>query len=199
MKFVVGALVGALMLGGCAQLRDGASPVTDAALPESPPYEGALPESSRSEGALPESSRPEGPVPEASRSEGAPCAPTPSDTDRLLAYFARADGLPAAELARERESARRAMVADASEFRRLRYAMVLSVSIDDGPDAARVIELVDPIARRRDSPYHALALMLRSLLSDMQRMHADRTELRRKLDSIKTLEKTLSDREEPTK
>jgi len=121
------------------------------------------------------------------------------DTESLLAYFGQLRRLPAAELAREREAARRALAAEGTDARRMRYAIALSVSTDGNVDAARAIDLVDPVARRRDSPYQSLAIAMRSLLSDLAQAQRDRADLQRKLDSLKALEKSLSDREGGTK
>lgn len=160
----------------------------------------------------------------------APAESAQSVTERSLAYYARLRRLPAAELTREREQARRALAGNGSDENRMRYALALSDSIDSSAEAARVIELVDPIARRREAPLHGLAIMLRSLLVDLQLAHReraellrergdlqrergdwqrersesqrdraelqrDRADLQRKLDSLKALEKSLSDRE----
>lgn len=125
--------------------------------------------------------------------------PAPADAEALLAYFGQLRRLPAGELARERELARRALAAESTDERRMRYAIALSVSSDGNVDAARAIELVEPVARRRDSPYHALATAMRSLLADLAQTQRDRAELQRKLDSLKELEKRLSDREGGTK
>jgi len=183
---VAGALAGALVLGGCAQLGD-----------------------------APASAGQEAPI------------EARADSGSLLEYFARLRRLSAAELLRERELARRALAAEPGDERRMRYAIALSVSIDGSVEAARALDLVDPVAKRRDSPYQALAITMRSLLSDLsqaQRERAElqrertelqrertelqrertellreRAELQRKLDSLKALEKSLSDREGGTK
>jgi len=152
-------MASALVLGGCAQLRD------------------------------------------AGKSAGleAPVEEAQSGTGSLLEHFARLRRLPAGELLRERELARRALAAEPGEERRMRYAIALSVSIDGSVEAARALELLDPVAKRRDSPYQALAITMRSLLSDLSQAQRERAELQRKLDSLKALEKSLSDREGGTK
>ena len=176
---VAGALAGALVLGGCAQLRD-----------------------------APASAGQEAPI------------EARADSGSLLEYFARLRRLSAAELLRERDLARRALAAEPGDEWRMRYAIALSVSIDGSVEAARALDLVDPVAKRRDSPYQALAITMRSLLSDLSQAQRERTELQRertelqrertellreraelqrKLDSLKALEKSLSDREGGTK
>jgi len=184
---VAGALAGALVMGGCAQLRDAP----------------------------------------ASGGQEAPIEAVRADSGSLLEYFARLRRLSGAELLREREVARRALAAEPGDERRMRYAIALSVSIDGSVEAARALDLVDPVAKRRDSPYQALAITMRSLLSDLSQaqreraelqrertelqrertelqrerteLQRERAELQRKLDSLKALEKSLSDREGGTK
>lgn len=130
----------------------------------------------------------------------------PASAESLLAWFGQLRRLPAGELAREREAARRALAVESTDERRMRYAIALSVSTDGSVDTGRALELVEPVARRRDSPYQALAITMRSLLSDLAQAQRDRAELQRdradlqrKLDSLKALEKSLSDREGGTK
>lgn len=118
-------------------------------------------------------------------------ASTP-DTERLLAQFETARLLPAAELARETEAARRALAAESGDANRLRYAMLLALAGTD--DTGRALDVLEPVARNRASPHHALAVMLRSLLSRTRQSETELAEARRKLESIKALEKSLSER-----
>ncbi len=192
MRTLAAGLAAVTLLGGCAQLRE----ITESITRE--------------------------PARESAR-DPAPVESALSAGDRALAYYARLRRLPAAELTREREQARRALAANGSDENRMRYALALSDSIDSSAEAARVIELVDPIARRREAPLHGLAVTLRSLLVDLQVAHReraellrergdwqrertesqreradlqrDRADLQRKLDSLKALEKSLSDRD----
>ena len=134
-----------------------------------------------------------------SAGQEAPVEQAQAGTGSLLDYFARLRRLPTGELVRERELARRALATGPSDERRMRYAIALSVSIDGSVEAARALELLDPVAKRRDSPYQALAITMRSLLSDLAQAQRERADLQRKLDSLKALEKSLSDREGGTK
>lgn len=168
MRIVAAMIAGMLsLMGGCAQLHEAAKPAAQSA-----PREAQR---------------------EAQRE--APREAVQSDAERMLAYFARLRRMSAADLSREREAARRAMTADASDEPRMRYAIALSVSVDGSVDAARAIELLDPVTRQRESPHQALAIVLRSLLAELNHAQVERAELQRKLDSLKALEKTLSGRE----
>jgi hypothetical protein len=129
------------------------------------------------------------PVPQPPKEQ--PREASQSEADRMLAYFASLRRMPAADVARERETARRAMAADGSDEHRMRMALALAVSVDGNVETARAIELVEPIARRRESPYQALAIALRSLLSDLQQAQRERADLQRRLDSLKALESDL--------
>lgn len=172
MRIVAAMIAGMLsLMGGCAQLREAAKPGAQSA-----PREVSR-----------ETPR------EAQRE--APREAVQSDAERMLAYFARLRRMSAADLTREREAARRAMAADASDEPRMRYAIALSVSVDGSVDAARAIELLDPVTRQRESPHQALAIVLRSLLAELNHAQVERAELQRKLDSLKALEKSLSGRE----
>jgi len=163
MRIHAAAMVAALSLVGCAPLHEPAPPHEPAPVNEPAPR--------------PPKEQPR----EASHSEA----------DRMLAYFASLRRMPAADVARERETARRAMTADGSDEHRMRLALALAVSIDGSVETARSIELVEPILRRRDSPYQALAIALRSLLSDLQQAQRERADLQRRLDSLKALESDL--------
>lgn len=167
MKIVAAMIAGMLLTGGCAQLRDAAKPAAQSAPRE---VSRETPREAQREAVQ-------------------------SEAERMLAYFARLRRMSAADLSREREAARRAMTADAADEPRMRYAIALSVSVDGNVDAARAIELLDPVTRQRESPHQALAIVLRSLLAELNHAQVERAELQRKLDSLKALEKTLSGRE----
>lgn len=117
-----------------------------------------------------------------------------TDNERLLAYFDWIQRLAAPELARERETARRALSAEASDAHRLRYALALTASGGAAEGGAKALDILEPVARNRASPQHALALMLRTLLGELRRAETEQAELKRKLDSLKALEKSMSGR-----
>lgn len=117
-----------------------------------------------------------------------------SDSEALLAYFERVRQLPAADLAREKETARRALTGEPSDIHRMRYVLALAVPGSPPADTAKALEIVEPVARNRAAPLHGLAAMLRALLADLHRSDSELADTRRKLDSLMAIEKNLSGR-----
>lgn len=121
--------------------------------------------------------------------------PPASESEKLLAYFEWAQRLRAAELSKEREHVRLEMSAKPSDVNRLRFALVLAVPGGGTADDAQALEALDPVVSNRSSPLRTFAIMLRTLLAELHRAETEEAELRRKLDSLKALEKSLGGRE----
>jgi hypothetical protein len=118
---------------------------------------------------------------------GKPGASRPaSDLESLLLYFQYIKGLPGAELGKEHENARQAYARAQSEFNRVRLAMVLAQPNTPFNDGPRALELLEPVAKNQQAPLHGLAYLLAANIQDLQH----------KLDALKSLERSLSERDQ---
>lgn len=126
-----------------------------------------------------------------------PAAPRPaSDVESLLLYFQYIKGLPVAELGKEHDNARQAYAKAHSEFNRVRLAMVLSqpgTPFNDGP---RALELLEPVAKNQRAPLHGLAFLLSAHIQEQKRLDGNVQDLQHKLDALKSLERSLSERDQ---
>ena len=115
-----------------------------------------------------------------------------SDTESLLVYYEWAHRLSAPQLAREYDAAHQAFTRTASDFDRLRCAILLSVPGTTVVDLPRALELLEPVAKDTVAPLHSVAYLLQSQFSERQRLDASAADLRQKLDALKSLEKDMS-------
>lgn len=126
-----------------------------------------------------------------------PGAPRPaSDLESLLLYFQYIKGLPGAEFVKEHDSARQAYARAHSEFNRVRLAMALSqpgTPFNDGP---RALELLEPSARNQRAPLHGLAFLLSAHIQEQKKLDGNVQDLQHKLDALKSLERSLSERDQ---
>ena len=146
-------------------------------------------------------------VVEAKQAEPLPAVPVivvpPVDETALaLGYFDRVRRLPAAELARELESMRSTYLRTHADLDRLQLAMLLALPNTAVTDDARALELLDPIAKSPLHVLHPVAVLLstyvqeqRRLAQSSQALQKDVQTLQQKLDALRTLERTLSERE----
>lgn len=117
-----------------------------------------------------------------------------SDVDSLVMYYEHIRKLPAGELGREHETARQAYNRDRNAFNRVRLAMMLSLPNAPFNDDGRAIDLLDPVVRDENGKLHALALMLTSHLQEQRRLNASVHGLQQKLDALRSLERSLIER-----
>lgn len=126
-----------------------------------------------------------------------PDAPRPaSDLESLLLYFQYIKGLPGAELGKEHDNARQAYARTHSEINRVRLAMVLSLPNTAFNDEPRALELLDPIAKNQRAPLHGLAFLLAVHIQERKRLDGNVQSLQNKLDALKSLERSLSERDQ---
>jgi len=120
-----------------------------------------------------------------------PGGPRPAgDSESLLMYFEYVRKLPAPELVKEHEMTRESYVKSHSDFNRVRYAMVLAVPGSAFNDEARALEEIDPLVKNADAPLHGVAYLLNLQIQDQRHDQS----LQRKLDALKSLEKSLIER-----
>ncbi|MCW5603283.1 MAG: hypothetical protein KIT18_01860 [Burkholderiales bacterium] len=129
-------------------------------------------------------------------------AQQPSEHERLLDYYARVKVMPVAELGREHDNVRHAYTASRSDFDRMRLAMILTLPGTAPGNQARGLELLDPLVKNRRASLHGLALLLwghvqeqRRLESSVQSLQQNSQALQQKLDALRSLEKSLIERD----
>ena len=156
--------------------------------------------------------------------DAAPTAPTVApqpagDSETLLAYFQHVRKLTAPELAKELDSVRQLYASSRSDASRVRLAMLLSVPGSALYDDARALEALDPLLKNPGAALHPIAFMVSAQIQERRRGVAFQqryeTEQRRghalqqkleeeqkrghslqqKLDALKSLEKSLLERE----
>ena len=117
------------------------------------------------------------------------------DTGNVMAFYLRVRKLPAAELAREQDAARRALTRSRSDGNRMRYALALAVPGASAADETRALEAVEPLTRNTASPLHGLAVLLTTMLQEQRRLDTQAQGLQQKLDAMLELERSMTGRE----
>jgi len=112
-----------------------------------------------------------------------------------LAHFTRLRRLPALELQREQEVARRGLLKAADDRVRMRHALALALPGATAADTVRAIDALDPVARNPQSPLHELALLLSVQLQEQRRSEVQAAALQHKLDALLALERKLAVRD----
>lgn len=118
-----------------------------------------------------------------------------AEAARALAFYARARQLSGPELAREQESARRALARSRGDAARLRYAMLLALPGAAAGDDVRALELLEPVTRSTDGGLRGLALLMTAFLQEQRRLEAGAQGLQQKLDALMSLERSMTGRE----
>jgi len=117
-----------------------------------------------------------------------------SDTESLLLYFQHIRKLSGADLSREHEAARQAYARSRTDFGRVRLAMVLSLPGTAFYDDTRALDLCDTVAKHEGGRLQGLALLLGSHLQEQKRLTASAQGLQQKLDALKSLERSMIER-----
>ncbi|MGA0025110.1 MAG: hypothetical protein ACO3F9_10755 [Burkholderiales bacterium] len=115
--------------------------------------------------------------------------------DAALAHYARLRKLPAAELAREQESARRAFNRSRTDANRVRYALSLAVPGAPSGDEVRALDALEPVARNGASTWNGLAVLVSAFLQEQRRRDGQAQDLQQKLDALLNLERNMTGRE----
>ncbi len=118
-----------------------------------------------------------------------------SDTESLLLYFSHLKKLSGTELGREHDAARQAYSRTRSDFNRVRFAMVLSLPNTAFNDEGRALELLDPVIKSHNGQLHGLAFLLASAIQERRRLDANAQGLQQKLDALKSLDRSLIERD----
>ena len=136
-------------------------------------------------------------VPQAERREPAPTIEMRrpvSDVESLLLYYRHLGRLKDNQLGRELEIARTAYARESSDFNRVRLAMVLGLPNTPVSDNARALELLEPVVNNQTGDFSALASLLAVQLHERKRLDANAQDLQKKLDALKSLERSMMER-----
>jgi FtsZ-binding cell division protein ZapB len=146
-----------------------------------------------------------------------PPEPQVSEVDQLLIDFERLRKLPAGDLAREQEIARQVFTQSKTDLTRVKWAMALSLPGATAADETRALELLEPLLKNFASPLRGLAFLLTASIQEQRRLSALAQGLQQnmqtlqqsnqtlqqnligfqqKLDALRTLERSLTERGE---
>ncbi len=158
---------------------------------------------------------------------GAAAPPAEEATGELVAYLARLRGLSDAGVAAEVARTRREAALYASDLARVKLALALSLSAQ--ADDADILSWVDPVVKREngDAGVRAMASFLHAIVQERRRLRENAStaaarlrderraheaqkqraetlqeraaQLQQKLDALTELEKSLSDRQIPSR
>ena len=117
-----------------------------------------------------------------------------SDVESLLLYYRHIGRLKEGQLGRELEIARTVLARESSDFNRVRLAMLLGLPNTPLTDGARALELLEPVASNQTGPFSALASLLAAQLQERKRLDANTQDLQKKLDALKSLERSMMER-----
>jgi hypothetical protein len=130
------------------------------------------------------------------------------ELDSIFSDFERLRRLPAAELAREQESARQAFNQMHTDGARVRYAMALAAPGTNGAENS-ALELLDPLVKNPAVSLHGIAVVLTAYIQEQRRLNSQLQSLQqqtqglqqnvqaleKKLDALRSLERSLTERE----
>jgi hypothetical protein len=126
----------------------------------------------------------------------------PSELERALAYFDRLRRMPSGELAREQEAVRQSYAQSRSDLDRMRLAMTYALPNTPLSDEGRTLDLIEPLIKNARSELHDLAVLVavfaqehRRLSANVQTLQQGVQSLEQKLDALRSLERTLIERE----
>jgi hypothetical protein len=148
-------------------------------------------------------------VPEVPAPEPVPAVRT-SEVETLIADFQRLRRLPAAELAREQDTARQVFNQLRTDASRVRLAMAMAVPGSPPGEDVKALELLDPLVKSPGTPLHGLAFMIATYIQDQRRLASQLQSsqqnvhglqqnlqaLQQKLDALMSLERSLTERGE---
>jgi hypothetical protein len=133
-----------------------------------------------------------------------------NEIEALLTEFERLRRVPPTEIAREQEAARLAFNQNRSDAARMRLAMALAMPGVAGTETS-ALELLEPLVKNPALSLHGLAFLLATYIHEQRRLAAqvqglqqnvqglqqNVQGLQQKLDALRTLERSLTERESP--
>ena len=123
-------------------------------------------------------------------------AESAANAESLLAYYQHIQKMPGPDLAKEHQIAQRAYERTRSDAARMRLAMVLALPGTPVNDDARALELIAPVAKNGKSRLQGLAVLMETNLRELRRVEAGAQDMQQKLEQLKSLERTLIEREQ---
>jgi hypothetical protein len=123
---------------------------------------------------------------------------SPDELESILEYLAYLRRLPEGDLAREHDRSRQAFATSASEGNRVRLALVLSLPAAPFKDQRHALKLLDPMVKDRSAQYTPLrefAFVVHALVLEQITLGSHAQTLKEKLDALKLLEKSLTERD----
>ncbi|MBI2311842.1 MAG: hypothetical protein HYU77_04975 [Betaproteobacteria bacterium] len=127
-----------------------------------------------------------------------------SEAEALLLYHEYLRRLSGAELTREHEGVKQAHARSGADFTRVQLAMLLSLPTPGFRDDGRAIGLLEPLLKEgaASSEMRALAHLLHAQIAEHRRLEERAREeqrradgLQQKLEALKSIEKSLLERE----
>lgn len=117
-----------------------------------------------------------------------------SNVESLLLYYRHIGTLKDDQLTREHEIARNAYARERTDFNRVRLAMLLGLPNTTVSDDDHALELLEPVVKSGDGEFSGLAALLAAQLQERKRLDANAQELQKKLDALKSLERSMIER-----
>jgi hypothetical protein len=123
------------------------------------------------------------------------CTPPPDDAGKLLTYFEHLKKLDVLKMQHEMDTATAAFTRTHSDYNRIRLAMLYTLPDTGFADSGQAVKLLEPVVKKPDAPLHALGLLVMSYTRDQIRLSTTAQGLQQKLDALKSLDKTLIERD----
>lgn len=154
--------------------------------------------------------RPEAPKPEMTRPELPNVDQGVNDAEALVQYAAYLRRLSAADLNREHESMKQHVARAKTDLNRAQLALIYILPGLSLHDDAKALTILDPLVKEATSPaVRNFAMLMSSMVGDNKRLDENvqnlnsklkeeqkqSAELQQKLDALKSIEKSLSERD----
>jgi hypothetical protein len=121
-----------------------------------------------------------------------------TESESLVMYFEYVRKLPAAELAKEHDSVRRLYAISQTDFNRVRYAMLLSLSGTASSDDTHALDVLAPLLKNPEAGLHPVAFIVSAQIQEQRHgqelQHREQRrsqELQQKFDALMSLDKEL--------
>jgi hypothetical protein len=123
------------------------------------------------------------------------CTPPSDDADKLLTYFEHLKKSDSLKMQHEMDVAAAAFTRTHNDYNRVRLAMLYTLPDTGFADSGQAVKLLEPVVKKPDAPLHALALLVMSYTREQMRLGKTTQGLQQKLDALKSLDKTLIERD----
>jgi hypothetical protein len=127
--------------------------------------------------------------------------PAVAELENALRYFHDLRRLSPAALRREQENARQAFAREPGELNRVRFAIAHSLPSASSKEERRALEVLEYFTkdgRPANTPLRSFAVILHTFVAEQTRSANHAQAYKEKLEALKSLERTLSERERLT-